>query len=397
MSSAAEAMELNCAVYGVGTIFSIKIAPDAKVSALQKAIYKDQRYKKRYSFPPSELTLYLARKGSVWLKGDACIPEILRGAVVDKEYKVMMPLLPLSAEQYFGAGFRPQSDDIHILVKLGSEGFFRQDRKVVVVDGVEVPITQDMDVNSTEIAAFWNALRACSTEIKPDAVIALPEGTYFLGEQKFGSRVYIRHCYPSLLKNCWELLHHVPSGAQVPSDVIILGNPGIGKTFFGGVILFHLARLGATVVYETAGTDKCYLFSSDTVITGLRRNFRHILRKQTTYYVVDAMKPEVNAAKTILLTSPRRSIWYEFNKANGTSRYMPVWSLDELMKCRDLVYPNIPVATVADCFRRWGGIARYVLRFAENSSQQAFLRQAINYVDLDKLVEACGKFEAKRG
>jgi hypothetical protein len=175
---------------------------------------------------------------------------------------------------------------------------------------------------------------------------------------------------------------------------VILGNPGIGKTFFGFVILLLLARDGATVVYESGGSQKRFLFSNDKVVAGSQQDFIRILDEPTTYYIVDAVKPPYYSAKTILLTSPRRSIWYEFNKTNCQSCYMPVWSSNEILKCRELMYSDTPENVVQDCFRRWGGIARYVLRFAQVDDQQVLLEKAIEIVDLDWLVNACGKLDA---
>ncbi|KAL7693781.1 hypothetical protein Plhal304r1_c003g0011841 [Plasmopara halstedii] len=73
---------------------------------------------------------------------------------------------------------------------------------------------------------------------------------------------------------------------------------------------------------------------------------------------------------------------------------MPVWSLKEILKCRELIYSDTPVAVVQDCFRRWGGIARYVLRFAQVGDQQVLLEKAMDIVDLDGLVNACGQLDA---
>nr|QUJ09344.1 crinkler 19 [Plasmopara viticola] len=59
-------MKLYCAVYGEGAVFSVMIARDAVVIALQKAIIDDQRYHGRFLLLPSALTLYLA--SGEWLK-----------------------------------------------------------------------------------------------------------------------------------------------------------------------------------------------------------------------------------------------------------------------------------------------------------------------------------------
>jgi hypothetical protein len=55
-------VELECAVYGEGSVFPVRIARDAKVSALQEAIFYKNRYGDQYKFDSSALTLYLEVK-----------------------------------------------------------------------------------------------------------------------------------------------------------------------------------------------------------------------------------------------------------------------------------------------------------------------------------------------
>ncbi|KAG6949367.1 hypothetical protein JG687_00014907 [Phytophthora cactorum] len=72
---------------------------------------------------------------------------------------------------------------------------------------------------------------------------------------------------------------------------------------------------------------------------------------------------------------------------------MPVWSQQEIFKCRELVYSDLPVAVVQDCFRRWGGITRYALWYAQLDDQQVLLGNTIGIVDVNWLVDACGKLD----
>ncbi|POM74955.1 LOW QUALITY PROTEIN: Crinkler (CRN) family protein [Phytophthora palmivora] len=67
---------------------------------------------------------------------------------------------------------------------------------------------------------------------------------------------------------------------------------------------------------------------------------------------------------------------------------MPVWSMKEILTCRELIYSDTPVAVVQDCYRRWGGIARYVLPYAQVENQQVLLEKAMDIVNLDWLVNA---------
>ncbi|KAJ1547754.1 hypothetical protein HK096_000228 [Nowakowskiella sp. JEL0078] len=175
---------------------------------------------------------------------------------------------------------------------------------------------------------------------------------------------------------------------------LILGNPGIGKTFFGFLILAHLARIGATVVYESGPMNQCFLFSSNRVAIGNLADFRSYLTYDSTYYIVDANRPAFTQAKTVLLSSPRREVWYEFNKTACTLRYMPVWSYQEIDSCRNLLFPRINSDIAKDQFEKWGGIPRFVLQYAFDDREQSLLQSAISSVDLNILIHSIGNPEA---
>ncbi|KAJ0399620.1 hypothetical protein P43SY_008817 [Pythium insidiosum] len=116
-------VELECAVYGEGTVFPVKIVLDAKVSALQKKIFEKKRYSERYKFAASELTLYLARKEgeTKWLKHDRNTESFLHGDI-DTGYDKMLSSWKLG-EDYFGSSFTPGDKEIHVLVALPPDKF----------------------------------------------------------------------------------------------------------------------------------------------------------------------------------------------------------------------------------------------------------------------------------
>ncbi|KAJ0393632.1 hypothetical protein P43SY_005598 [Pythium insidiosum] len=110
-------VKLRCAVYGEGSVFSVEIKRNADVEALQRAIFNDQRYYQRFSFPPSALTLYLARKkegeNDEWMKSDSTLKQLLkRGRQDDSDYVEMIPNWILG-EDYLGANFQPGRKEIH--------------------------------------------------------------------------------------------------------------------------------------------------------------------------------------------------------------------------------------------------------------------------------------------
>ncbi|KAL7680637.1 hypothetical protein Plhal304r1_c064g0151901 [Plasmopara halstedii] len=94
-------VELECAVYGEATVFPVKIARDAKGIALQKAIFDMDRYKERFPFDASELTLYLAKKDGAWLKHDYSVEDLLQG-MINTGYKKILSSWKLNKTEYFG-------------------------------------------------------------------------------------------------------------------------------------------------------------------------------------------------------------------------------------------------------------------------------------------------------
>ncbi|KAJ0391242.1 hypothetical protein P43SY_011791 [Pythium insidiosum] len=113
-------VELECAVYGEGTVFPVKIARDAKVSALQEAI-ADIVSTEQHTVPPRLVTLYLAKKDGAWLKDDRRVKNFLQAGKSAEYEEEMRPSRKLDDEELFGADFEPGDKEIHILVELPSQ------------------------------------------------------------------------------------------------------------------------------------------------------------------------------------------------------------------------------------------------------------------------------------
>eukprot|EP00158_Paraphelidium_tribonemae_P005208 Partr_v1_DN27225_c1_g1_i6_m38409 putative crinkler (CRN) family protein len=249
------------------------------------------------------------------------------------------------------------------------------------------------DFGSTLAAAspallnFWTAFTNYSIPIVENTLIQLPENVFIPGNNGIHSSIYVRPCYPELFQTSLSIVQ----SADI-RHLIILGNPGIGKTFFGYFLLLQLARSGATVVYENAVEgSSLYLLSPDGVKEGTRQTLHPYLLSSSTFYIVDGMEPlRAAAAKTILLTSFRKEIWHQFSKGPCTLRYMPLWSREEILNCRSLLYPTLSEDLVEGLYLKWGGIARYVLKFATDEEQQAFLEEAVDVSNIDAILQSFG-------
>ncbi|PKY19858.1 hypothetical protein RhiirB3_496000 [Rhizophagus irregularis] len=172
----------------------------------------------------------------------------------------------------------------------------------------------------------------------------------------------------------------------------ITGNPGIGKTFFGFYLLYFLAKQRKTVVYHKLKKPPM-LFSENGVFSYPEDNIhalKRYLANEEVWYIVDGREPMEYVAKTILICSPQKSHYSQFDKLGVTIRYMPVWSWAEIDLCRGILFRNLTQEHVRELYNKWGGIPRYTLFYALNDGQQAFLQMAINSVN-DKILNFIGE------
>ncbi|KAJ0396217.1 hypothetical protein P43SY_001506 [Pythium insidiosum] len=136
-------VELECAVYGEGTVFPVKIARDAKVSALQEAIADRYRVvSNRVEVYQALLTLYLAKKNGVWLKDDRRVKNFLQAGKSAEYETEMRPTWTLDDEDYFGDDFQPGRKEIHVLVELPASLVGIDEKETLIV---QVPTTRQVD------------------------------------------------------------------------------------------------------------------------------------------------------------------------------------------------------------------------------------------------------------
>ncbi|RKP20608.1 hypothetical protein ROZALSC1DRAFT_19110 [Rozella allomycis CSF55] len=219
--------------------------------------------------------------------------------------------------------------------------------------------------DTSGLAAYWNALRVLEIG-DANTVVNLPEDVHILGNLSIGKSWFVRPCYPLLLEKCLEII-----AEPTTPHLVILGNPGIGKTYFGYFLLHYFAKNNHTVVYERGKSNERYLFCSGVISWGSQSDFVPYLHDPNTIYIVDAFKPVDVAAKTILLSSP-------------------LWSKEEIQACRALLYASLSADDVDELYSKWGGVPKFVLENARDIFQQKKLDSAILSVDLDGLVKAIG-------
>ena len=205
------------------------------------------------------------------------------------------------------------------------------------------------------------------------------------------SILFVRSFYAPLYESVLGGLRPVMNAGRLCVKFIIFGSPGIGKSSFGLYALFRALREGRTVVYASGPLKETYVLSR----SGVRNCYPWFawpapeVRDPNTVLICDSVQPPVCAAFTLLVTSPKKDIWYSFAKSPGCRRlFFPVFSADEIEAMRAACYPTVDdVDGVLERYERWGGVPRYVLGNLDNESQD-MLESAIKGATLEALLAA---------
>lgn len=229
---------------------------------------------------------------------------------------------------------------------------------------------------------FWHFLLDAVNKGKE---LILTQGT-FLGSEAMGSHLFIRKAYKDLIeliKNDWAKGKHT----------LLLGTPGIGKSTFMCYVLWILRRSKVDIVVQRRG-ESCYLYKSDgTVEEGTFEQFKDYCAKSDSYLLADGVVPQEGGIKSHILevSSPRKEFWLSFQKRmNVVTRYMPTWSLTELLECRNNCYSSILEQTVINNFKIFGGTVRHVLAKSEDPSAKDAIIEALARTDIQAALDSDG-------
>jgi len=240
---------------------------------------------------------------------------------------------------------------------------------------------------------FWLHLPKALVDGK---VLRLSGGTTFLGSSTLPGSMYIRDDYLGL----WTEMQRLLSNGW--SRIVVSGNPGIGKSWFGLYVAFRLLSESEppTIVWEARRRSSRTLIRGGKVLRGDLGSFVSELDDTRTWYLVDeAVFPgavEVEA-RTLVFSSPKRENYrFTLKSTASTIRFLPVWSWEEIETCRQLLYANDPIRTpeaVEEAFMRWGGIPRYVLEKTGDEGANSELAEAISGSDLRLVLNSVGQID----
>ena len=181
------------------------------------------------------------------------------------------------------------------------------------------------------------------------------------------------------------------------AKVVVCGNPGIGKSAFGMYAVFRALKDGRTVVYASAKLLPKNLLFKDGVVYSVKDldDLALVLSDFNTVLICDSLTPPVCNAFTMMVTSPRKERWHEYDKEMDCQMFFfPVFSMAEMRACRDSCFPWVDDASLESRFSRWGGIPRYVLAKLSSVNQQK-LENAVTAITLDNILDHAESLEMK--
>lgn len=233
-----------------------------------------------------------------------------------------------------------------------------------------------------------NFAAALTRAVVTNNTLELANGTFFIGHRKMGSKLFIRSCCKDLSK---KIIDGAINGSM--DNIVVTGTPGIGKTVFGYYLWYLLRQDGKTVVFEQK--DKWYRFSDEGVVEGRLETFSDagFLNDPAGWYLSD---PEGKPRKgftgiTVVLVSPGKDKTNELLKQDEACLlFMPVWSEEELLDCRRIIFPDArSVNDVRKAFEKVGGVARAVSRPKSFARQVGEMERAASQVNLGLLRQVC--------
>jgi hypothetical protein len=189
--------------------------------------------------------------------------------------------------------------------------------------------------------------------------------------------IFIRSEYVTLCREIIEANEGKNDiGEENKARFLQIGNPGIGKTFFGFYLMKQLIDKKKRFFYEPnepiGGSYRVIFFDPDAHDNYVEFKRSDLERSPLhDIYIVDGHSPTDMHSKTVLLVSPRKGHYAEFEKCQSVRRqFMHLWTLDELEKCRQLLFSQLSKPKMENIFEKWGGFARYALELALDETAQ---------------------------
>ncbi|KAG1688694.1 hypothetical protein DVH05_003131 [Phytophthora capsici] len=273
------------------------------------------------------LQLFLAKKDGTWL--DEAQSATVTFDDAETQFVEMNPLLWLKNDKHFGANFRPDESQVHVLVAL-PEMPPRKKQKV----GDELAFWQE-ELDS--ICEFGQGLDR-ETDLDTGALLETAQEVFGVLGVNVRKGLYVRQEY-------WDVYEIMKEKLQSNNEidrVVLLGSPGIGKSVFGVFLLLLFMSEHKNVAFRAFGSDaRPYYFTWNDDENRHEASLRPIAgnRYEGLFDGNDSSGGwrENTFAHSYLFASPCAGNYSEIVKERCTKVYMNPWTKDECQAYTDAV------------------------------------------------------------
>jgi len=142
------------------------------------------------------------------------------------------------------------------------------------------------------------------------------------------------------------------------------------------------------IVYHVEKQIFCYDLEELVVTNMSWDDAEKFVRQPDTLYIVDGKASHMlSTCVTLFISSPRSDSFQSFVKQTQAMEwYFPVWTLNELVTCRQLCYENLEPEELDRRYQICGGVARFVfhryydMKIVENALNDAKAARGVRYV-----------------
>lgn len=238
-------------------------------------------------------------------------------------------------------------------------------------------------------AEFQSLLNAQAS----DEFLVSSNGVCFPYAQDEVQALFIRKCYSEVFD---ILISRLATGRK---RTAISGTPGIGKSHFFMYLLYrffkekkNLLYCPKRIIYHYGGIYHVFELESNIVCEFSNRPALFLNDEETLYILDGQFSGEIVATCSILFIASPGSEGFRHVTTKGRIEvlYFPVWTWEEIERCRQLCYSSLSEQCVRERFLMLGGNAHFVFDLCPESSAHAVLEPALSDVDITTAMECVG-------
>ena len=200
-----------------------------------------------------------------------------------------------------------------------------------------------------------------------------------LGDWSMKKRLVVRQCYTQMRVQIMNWLNDKFKLETLIGMFVITGTPGIGKSVFLAYMVAFLVEQGYSIVIQRG--QKFWSRQSGSGKTVAHREEKPFLQLEDAKVVLlaDPLGSETAsvvehrfAGCTIVFTSLRERCYnktWKQQSPNSERRYMPIWSREELVRHREVLFPTYEEKDVIDAHALLGGSVRWLADLVKEQGQ----------------------------